>query len=161
MPADPHGWASWQEYLNAHQGKLGSYDFFLLEDQLRPVITEGRVLWKGVLLCADGIEIRVDRTQTTRRRHGTLQVMTRDYGYQVVQRAGSATRQILRYDNVGTHGHLDPHHRHVYDESGEETIEWVGRAGWPNLGQILDEVHDCWQRWKAGETNKIVALLKR
>jgi hypothetical protein len=158
MAADPHGWASWQEYLNAHNGKLDSYrDFFLLDDRLRPDVTPEIVLWRGKLMCADGIEIIVDRLQEVRRRHGSFEVITREYTYHAVQRVAGKTRQIVRYDNTGLHGFADRHHRHVFDENEVETIEWVGKKGWPNLGQVLDEVHDCWQRWKTGETVAVVS----
>lgn len=152
MAADPHGWASWQEYLNAHNGKLdGLRDHFIIEDRLQPVLTTSLVFWNGELLCVDGITVTVDRTQNSRIRHNLRQVRTRDYVYNVTHRIGSETRKIVRYDNIGDHGHLDKHHRHAYAANGIETVEWVGKDGWPNLGQVLDEVYDYWQRWKGGD----------
>lgn len=158
MAADPHGWASWQEYLNAHNGKLATFaDHFIVEDRLQPTITPELVHWLGELVCVDGIRISVDRRQDVRERHGTIEVITREYSYQAIRRTGSTTRQILRYDNIGVHGHADKHHRHVFDGGGNETTEWVGKANWPNFGQVLDEIYDCWSHWKAGETDSIVS----
>ena len=148
-PADPHSWASWPGYLEAHAGKLRDYvDHFIIEDRLQHTLTDAAVLWVGELICADGYEIHLSRQQIVEMRQGIPWVKTVLYSYQALHRRGDETRKLFRYDNIHTHeGHETAHHRHRFDANGVERLpcEHVGAVGWPNLGQVLDELHAFWQ----------------
>lgn len=147
---DPHAWNSFPSYLDAHRGKLGDYaDHFLIEDRLTYTPTTDQVLWVGELICRDGFEIHVRRLQIAELRHsGVLWVRTSLYSYHALWRTPrGTTTNLFRYDNIHPHAnHTSPHHRHRFDRNGVEIkpVEHVGIDGWPNLGQVLDELHATW-----------------
>ncbi|HWP62813.1 MAG TPA: DUF6516 family protein [Candidatus Binatia bacterium] len=145
-----HGWNSWKGYLAAHRSKLAQYeDHFLVEDGLEYSLTWQWVTWEGVLRFRDGHEIQVTRRQKVERRRGEPWVRTVEYVYHALRRDESSVRNLFRYDNIHVHpGHETPHHRHAYDAAGQEVQppEHVGEAGWPTLGEVIDELHDLWQR---------------
>lgn len=146
--SDRHDWNSWEGYIHAHEGHMARYrGHFVLDDQLVHTITAKGVLWQGVLYCADGIEIHVSRFQEVSYQRRRLMVRTRDYSYHVFQRAGGVTRNLFRYDNIHERpGHADRHHRHEYDAAGNEVIAPVGAAGWPTLGDVIDETYAWLER---------------
>lgn len=149
MPADQHQPNSWQSYLSAHQGRLRDFqDHFLVEDGLAYDLLPAGVRWHGVLRCLDGIEIHVERYQASTFRKGARRVQTVLYKYHVIHRHQGRADEVVRYDNVHTQpGHPDAHHRHRFDADGVEIEppEHVGRRGWPNLGQVLDEAYLHWR----------------
>jgi hypothetical protein len=149
-PPDPHGWNSWTAYLAAHDGKLGDYsDHFLIDNRLEHTLTDIVVRWTGELVCVDGYEVHIRRSQVVDFRQGTPWVRTSIYSYQALHRGPDATRRLFRYDNIHPHhGHQTPHHRHRFDINGLEIhpAEHVGLNGWPNLGQVLDELHAYWSQ---------------
>lgn len=146
--ADPHGWNSWTAYLAAHEGRLGDYaDHFLLDDRLERTLTDVVARWVGELICSDGYEIHVRRVQTVDIRQGTPWVKTFNYSYQALHRRHETARSLFRYDNIHVHErHPDAHHRHRFDTNGVEIrpVEHIGVDHWPNLGQVLDELHEYW-----------------
>lgn len=147
--ADPHGWNSWDGYLGAHNGKLGTYrDYFLIDDRLETLITRDVVSWTGELICTGGYEIHIRRLQVADHRNGVLWVKTSKYSYHALRRTGDTTRQLFRYDNIHAHAHhADEHHRHRFDTNGREILPAVhiGAVQWPTLGQVLDELYVYWQ----------------
>ncbi len=60
---------------------------------------------------------------------------------------GQVPRNLVRYDNSAHHRHPDPHHRHRYDANGQEILppEHVGEAGWPTLGDVIEEAYALWR----------------
>jgi hypothetical protein len=149
LATDQHRPNSWASYLGAHQGKLKDFeDHFLVEDRLSYDLLPNAVYWHGSLACIDGIEILVERYQRCTFRGGRRYVETLFYKYEVLQRRDGRTIEIVRYDNVHLQpGHPDAHHRHRFDSQGNEIEppEHLGRAGWPNLGQVLDQAHAYWR----------------
>ena len=144
-----HAPNSWDSYLAAHNGRLADFaDHFLERDTLAIKTSAFTVAWSGVLLCRDGIEIQVARQQRTWMRSGRRWVETIEYSYHVMVRAGGAVRSVFRYDNAHPHpGHADAHHRHAYDDSGNnDAVSWVGEAGWPTLGDVIEEAYEWWSR---------------
>ena len=154
MAADPHGWNSWQAYKSAHEGKLAQYaDHFLVDDRLTYTISPELIYWDGALICADGIEIHVHRFQAIGDKRGQRWVRTTAYSYHVMMRFPEGVLDLLRYDNIGDHmslGHADQHHVHRFDALGKERMEHVGQAGWPTLGDVLDEAYEFWVRRTGG-----------
>ena len=62
-----HGPNSWHDYLEVHRSRLADFaDHFIIEDRLTSTRTRSQVVWKGELLCADGIEIHVTKTRRSR-----------------------------------------------------------------------------------------------
>lgn len=149
MAANQHRPNSWASYLGAHEGKLRDFeDHFIELDDLVYDLLPDAVYWHGSLHCLDGIEVLVERYQRCTFRKGARWVDTLFYKYEVLQRRAGKAIEIVRYDNVHLQpGHPDPHHRHRFDATGIEIEppEHVGRAGWPNLGQVLDEAHTHWR----------------
>ena len=146
-----HAPNSWDSYLAAHNGRLADFaDHFVEDDTLEIETTGAIVLWSGVLSCRDGIEIQVRRQQRTWMRSGGRWVETIEYSYHVMVRAGDAVRSLFRYDNAHPHpGHSDAHHRHAYDDAGNnESVSWVGEAGWPTLGDVIEEAYEWWRQSK-------------
>lgn len=144
---DPHGWNSWTSYCGAHDGKLGDFDHFVIEDRVERAVGLTVANWVGEIICQDGYEIHVRRLQLVDMRHGSPWVRTKKYSYHALQRRAGLVRNLFRYDNIHTHlRHDSEHHRHRFDRNGVEIDppEHVGIGGWPNLGQVLDEVHVYW-----------------
>jgi len=143
-----HGPNSWQDYLEVHRSRLADFaDHFIIEDRLTSTRTRSQVVWKGELLCADGIEIHVTKTQEVTYRGGQPWVETVDYSYHVFRRHGQVPTHLVRYDNSTHHRHPDPYHRHRYDANGQEILppEHVGEAGWPTLGEVIEEAYALWR----------------
>ena len=149
--SDKHGPNSWDAYLAVHEHRIGDFrDHFILEERLKYTITQTIVAWTGELVCADGIEIHVQKTQHVSIRDGRRWVQTRDYSYQVIRRTGLEVVQLFRYDNAAHHAHPDRHHRHAYDSAGQEVlpVEHIGVDRWPTLGDVIEEAFDHWNRGK-------------
>lgn len=146
-----HNWNSWQGYLDAHQSYLRSREHFLVEDRLpRPEVTDQTVVWNGALILSGGYEVHVTRHQAVQVRRGVPWVKTIQYSYQAVHRDGNGrARELFRYDNVHRHqGHRTAHHRHAFDAAGHELPSSPVCTGddWPTLGEVIDEIYDCWRR---------------
>ena len=144
-----HGANSWDSYLAAHNRRLADFaDHFIERDTLAIETTSIMVAWLGVLYCRDGIEVVVAKQQRTWMRSGRRWVETVEYSYHVMIRAGDSIRGLFRYDNAHPHpGHADPHHRHEFAGDGSvESVRWVGEAGWPTLGDVIEEAYEWWRR---------------
>lgn len=145
---DPHDWASWTAYCGAHDGKIEDYDHFIVEDRLTREVGTDLVQWRGAVTCADGYEINVRRAQVVDIRGGVPWVKTTFYAYHALRRRDDQVVNLFRYDNIHPHpDHPSPHHRHRYHLGIEiKPVEHVGESGWPNLGQVLDEIYELWLR---------------
>lgn len=144
-----HAANSWDSYLSAHHGWLADFaDHFVERDTLEIKTTETIVLWSGVLYCRDGIEIQVEKRQRTWMRSGRRWVETIGYSYHVMTKREGRVRGLFRYDNAHPHpDHADAHHRHEYDDDGNDaSVTWVGEAGWPTLGDVVEEAYEWWRR---------------
>jgi hypothetical protein len=141
-----HDRNSWDDYLKVHQRRIEDFGHFIVEDRLTFTRTQSQVLWEGELLCRGAIEIHVHKRQLVENRGGRPWVRTVDYSYQVLTRRDGAPLQLFRYDNAAHHAQPDPHHRHRFDANGREIMppEHVGEAGWPTLGDVLEEAHVAW-----------------
>lgn len=100
----------------------------------------------GEIGCLGGIVIRVEKRLIVVEGEGVdVAVQTQWYSYNVSIRNG---HNIFRYDNqhddASFRDHPDPHHKHVFDwrTGDEEEIQWVGAQGWPNLGEVIEEVYE-------------------
>lgn len=146
-PGDPHGWNDLDSYLTIHDSWLERFQgFFLIENQLRlDMLGPATLVIRGRLLFAGGLFIDVDKTLEINERN---QVRTVRYSYHAGI-AGRADRPVFRYDNAHTHpGHEDEHHKHIFDHRTWQEIRppaCVTRAGWPTLGQVIDELYEWWQ----------------
>jgi Family of unknown function (DUF6516) len=147
--SDRHAASSWDSYLSAYHGRLADFtDHFVERDTLEIRTTATTVLWSGVLYCREGIEIQVEKRQRTWMRSGRRWVETIEYSYHVMTRAEDGVRGLFRYDNAHTHpGHEDAHHRHDFGGDGQnDAVRWVGEAGWPTLGDVIEEAYEWWRR---------------
>ena len=143
-----HGPNSWDDYLTVHESRIRDFvGHFILDDRLSFIRTETLVLWQGELVCADGIEIHVTKTQRVWHRQGRPWVETTDYSYHVLRRLGPRVLGLFRYDDAAHHDHPDPHHRHRFDGDGVEIEppQHVGVEGWPTLGDVIEEAHNLWR----------------
>ena len=88
-----------------------------------------------------------DQDQEVTYRGGQPWVETVDYSYHVFRRHGQVPTHLVRYDNSAHHRHPDPYHRHRYDANGQEILppEHVGEAGWPTLGEVIEEAYALWR----------------
>ena len=78
--------------------------------------------------------------------YGSRQPSTPTTRYGVSRLARQPT--LFRYDNIHPHPeHPTSHHRHRFDRNRAEIkpVEHVGVEGWPNLGEVIDELHALWQ----------------
>lgn len=145
-----HDWHDWDNYLNVHDSHMDRYrDYFITEDRLTTQMTPRAVLWSGELICADGFEIHVHKKQEVEYRGKQPFVRTVKYSYQVLRRIGDGATNQFRYDNVHVHeDHPDQHHRHQYDAQGDliEPAQHIGFENWPNLGEIIEETYQLWER---------------
>lgn len=92
-------------------------------------------------------------------------VQTTKYSYTVSVRG---RHPIFRYDNHHEdwlhQGHLDKHHRHVYDwKTGDRLPDspiWVGADRWPTLSDVIDEAGQWYdEHWRElGSPNEFVPL---
>lgn len=97
----------------------------------------------GELACLGGIVVRVEKyLEVLEGENLDAYVCTWEYQYNAFVRGRN---NILRYDNTHAYpGHGDAHHKHVYDwETGGQvpgSPAWVGKHGWPTLGEVLEEL---------------------
>jgi hypothetical protein len=148
--SDRHGPNSWDAYLAVHDRRLADFAHFIVDNNLTFIRTPKVVQWEGTLICADGMEIHVRKTQAVSLRESRPWVQTTDYSYQVLRRQGEDVVRLFRYDNAAHHDHPDRHHKHRYDANGREIDPpvHVGHDGWPTLGDVIDEAFDVWARTK-------------
>lgn len=147
MRSPRHQWHNADQYQAVHDNKIGTYlGHFILEDKVRRTPTPRSVVWDGILYCADAVEIKVEKRQEVRLRAGRLEVRTVDYSYHAYHRIDARrVRNLVRYDNSHPRpDHPDDHHKHEYDEHGQDRVVHVGEDEWPTLGQVIDEVHAWW-----------------
>lgn len=154
--SDRHGWNSWEQYQAAQESFLEHFlDHFITENTLQAEITSTLVRWDGVLVCVDGFEIHVKKEQAVRYRDGRPEVRTVYYSYHVLQRTDVGVRNLVRYDNAHEPpGHPTRHHRHHKMDAGAadlEPPEHVGAAGWPTLGDVVEEAYRLWYQMKHGD----------
>lgn len=147
---DPHGWNSLDNYVKTHQGYLAFWERrgFLINDALEWRTEEGgnRITLRGRLHFRGGYSIAVDKVLAVRVARGRREVQTVRYAYQALRELPDGqVRELFRYDNdhqYSREGHLDAHHKHVYDRHGKEQVVWVGRDNWPTLHKVIDELYE-------------------
>lgn len=146
-----HGPNRWSRYREIHQTcmmqfKSSKYSHFVDCDSLTfSEDTEKGILLSGEIACLGKILIRAEKSLRT------LECLNGDRIVQTVWYAYNASVQdhgnILRYDNQDQDwyrpGHLDEHHKHLFDwQSGHEIdIQWIGKCKWPTLGDLIHEVY--------------------
>jgi hypothetical protein len=146
-PGDPHGWNDLDNYLNVHDAWLRQFHgYFLLENRLTlDVLGPATLVIRGRLHFVGDLFIDVDKTLEI---NALNQVRTVRYSYHAGI-AGRADRPIFRYDNAHPHpGHIDEHHKHLFDLQTWREIKppvCVTRAGWPTLGQVIEELFEWWE----------------
>ncbi len=118
---------------------------FVAEDSLALSSYAGVIRLKGEIACLGEIVVYVDKLIEERDDGPDPLICTFKYTYNAWVRGHQS---FMRVDNAHPHpGHQDEHHRHKMDwRTGEElpgSPAWVGVAGWPTLGEFLDDV----QRW--------------
>jgi hypothetical protein len=98
-----------------------------------------------------GLEVQVDKEQELRSGDpGGPHVRTATYAYEVLRRTAGGEVQLWRYDNTGRHGHETPHHLHVFRADGTAEIVHLGEAGWPTLGDVVEDLFAWWSALKGG-----------
>lgn len=145
MPGDPHGPNRWANYVRTHDACMeAAYQRgFVQKDNLGWEAFSGGFWLRGAIVCLGQITITVEKTLVVVN-EATTEVVTRRYAYAASVRHHG---QIFRHDYAEHHGHPDPHHRHDFDwrtdveAPGSPT--WVGRGGWPTLGQFIEMV-EAW-----------------
>ncbi len=146
MPADRHGWNDLEHYIGIHFSCLSDFEHFILDDGVIIAIAgPDTVTVSGRLRCQDGIYLDVRKILELNERN---QVRTSKYKYHAGI-AGEGSRPLFRYDNAhgyGRAGHVDNHHKHVFDETGKESRdpEWIGRDRWPTMREVIVELEEWW-----------------
>ncbi len=118
---------------------------FVQTDGLYVTALSGEILIQGRIACLGEIVITVMKGIEVIEQAADPIVQTRFYNYNASIDSYSS---FLRYDNSHIHpGHHDEHHKHEIDwRTGDERSGspwWVGREGWPTLGQFIREV-EAW-----------------
>lgn len=144
---DSHGWNSYENYLAVHEKCMESLSQYFVEwDSLSFVLLPpSRILLSGSVHCRGGLVLHVEKMLEVNERR---QVRGLRYRYQA-QFADPPTREIFRYDNAhdGYPGHPDAFHKHVFSPRSWKAAfppEHIGRANWPTLREILNELHQWW-----------------
>lgn len=125
---------------------------FVCVDTLAWEAVAGDLKLKGEIGCKGNIVIDVFKLFTVGPEDENPFIQTYRYAYNASMRGYNT---FLRHDNAHPFpGHPDQHHRHEFDwRTGEETPgspRWVGVAGWPTLGQFIQEIADWY--WKHRES---------
>jgi hypothetical protein len=145
---DPHGWNSFQKYIQVQESHLDRFrDYFIETDNLQYTFpSAARFEIRGRIRCRHGLFIDVDKTLEFNDRQ---QVRTLYYSYHAGIE-GSEDRTIFRYDNAHRYareGHADEHHKHRFDPATWSEIEppvWIGNNGWPHLSDVIEELLAWW-----------------
>lgn len=152
MVADPnppkHGPNRFRKYMEIHTTVLHKFkdSGFVGSENLEIMPSNGFFFMFGEIGCLGGILISVEKQLLI---VGSAQsdalVQTSWYSYNASIRGG---HNIWRYDNqhedASFRGHPDPHHKHIFDwQTGDEIkVDWIGAEGWPNLGEVIQELQD-------------------
>lgn len=147
---DRHGWISLDHYLAIHDRCLDDFrDYFVISDTLQYLPFDGEFRIEGRISCVH--DLFIDVRKTLEYRAVDHKVRTIKYRYHAGKSA-PVPRSIFRYDNAhGGYtelGHADEHHKHVYNiQSGKADFppEWIGRARWPVLSEVIDELRRWWE----------------
>jgi hypothetical protein len=139
-----HGPARFRAYIRVHENRIEQLraSGFLLRETLVFTALPGTLTLEGEVVCKRGIVVRVYKTLEVLEGEGDdALVQTVRYAYNA-HIAGHGT--FLRVDNAHSHpGHPDAHHRHDGNwRTGEESVVWVGKEGWPTLGAFFAMVED-------------------
>jgi hypothetical protein len=142
---EKHGWYSLNDYLWQHVRRLEDYDWFVedppkIEQDVIPVNDEFFLLRiKMVILCKLGIKLTVEKWAEV---EGGRRKVARTVSYSY--NASSPQGNILRYDNIHQHkGHSCPHHKHVYDKSGNQVKGSpfpIEEGEWPHIHEVVEEL---------------------
>ncbi len=150
--------ANWApDYFQAHDGKLKELQgkgivqsTSLTTDPLYPNKTP-HIKMKGSVKLADGSY--VDVSKKMRVVHlptlNTYKIFTIKYKYTLIDRND---QKVFRYCSVHDEKPDSPHHhkfhhKHEFDETGQETVKTLTEDEWPTLGEVLDEAaeHINWE----------------
>lgn len=144
-----HSPARFSTYVTAHENymdQLRATDFIGNDSLEIPPFESGLFKIRGEISCLGNIAVRVEKTLVVLGEEGETDplVQTVDYAYNASVRG---YKSFLRYNNLHTvPGHKDAHHKNSFDWQTEEHLpgspEWVGEAGWPTLGEYLEEVRE-------------------
>jgi hypothetical protein len=148
MGKSKHAPNRFSAYLEIHSSVISQYekDRFIGFNTLMIDAIPGQILMRGHLGCPGKIAISVYKILDVTKDKGTDWVQTNWYSYNVfVQNIGN----VFRYDNKDEDfsfrpGHLDEHHKHVFDWKNDTEIKtiWVGVDGWPTLGEVIEETRE-------------------
>ncbi|HQU43071.1 MAG TPA: DUF6516 family protein [Pirellulales bacterium] len=145
-----HGASRFSRYLDIHETVLARYrsQGFVDGDAIK-IERFGRrhFLMQGEIACRGNIVIAVDKMLEACDREPDPLVQTVLYSYNVYVKG---KWNVFRYDNQHPGwrypGHNDEHHCHVFDwGTGNElpgSPKWIGAAGWPTLGEVIDEARN-------------------
>lgn len=140
-----HGPNRLKRYIEIHENVIGQFMDRGVDEEDGTSFEAGpwEIRQAGEILLANGVSVTVEKTLQILGPGDDPLVATAEYAYNA-RRLGLWT--ILRVDNShGRIGHADWHHRHIFawdvdvDEPG--TVEWLGAARWPTLGEFIDQVH--------------------
>lgn len=112
---------------------------------------------EGEIGCSGKIIVSVKKTLEATDTEKTSDPLVRTVKYCYVARIEGG-RQLFRYDNADHHGFADPHHKHVYADTGEERPDspvWIGAEKWPQVSDVVREAHllyvSNFDRWSSNE----------
>ncbi len=147
---DRHGPIRFKSYREIHETVMNQFvsrDFVKNQTLAFSFFPYG-IRLKGEISCLGGIVVTVDKFLDILNEEETNPlVQTLWYAYNASVRDHG---NILRYDNQDDEylreGHLDEHHKHLFDwrtgqEMGNSPV-WIGRQGWLTLGDVLQEIQD-------------------
>lgn len=148
--SDPHAPNRFRTYREVHSTVINQFKDrgFILLDSLE-FLPVGRGIWlSGRLDLRSGLVLTVEKLIAVIEGFGDdAIVQTSHYAYNL---SIGGLGNVFRYDNQDDdylrEGHLDCHHKHVFNwVTGLElgaSPQWVGRNEWPTLGQVIAEAED-------------------
>lgn len=137
-----HGPIRLSSYLEIHTTVINRFvaQGFVVEDGLEiDDLGNGSIYISGLIRCAGGVTITVDKYLSIIDPGPPAFVQTVDYSYNA---SLDGVGNIFRYCSPHP-DHNTFHHRHTYDVFSGDQFGNVSESGWPTLGEVIEELR-CW-----------------
>lgn len=156
MSADRHGWNEYENYIIRLERQVRDFSEagFVHSSSVGDLTSRSRrdhapeLVFSGRLSCADSLYIDVEETFEVMTRAGRPWIRMVGSKFQAGI-SGPGPRIIFRYDNAHSYpGHPDAFHKHQFDPATWQQADWpvwIGRAQWPSLGDVLEELRQWWE----------------
>lgn len=154
-PADRHGWNELGNAIIIHERRLQSFldEGFVITHNVQVRVFHNRahapvaVKIAGRILCVHHLFLDVETDLDVMQRGGRAWVRLADCKYHAGV-SGNRARTIFRYDTSHPYpDHPDNYHKHLFDHETWTEIDtpvWIGRSRWPDLSEVLEELHIWW-----------------